>query len=72
MTHNQSARIIHFLTQLDMTQRSSVCTILVTFYHFYIKADKIHNFTFAESCIVIHTREKDQQGAHFILIIYFN
>ena len=29
-------------------------------------------FTFTEPRIVIHTREKDQQDAHFLLIIYFN
>ena len=29
-------------------------------------------FTFTEPRIVVHTREKDQQDAHFLLIIYFN
>jgi hypothetical protein len=62
MTHNQSARIIHFLTQLDMTLGSSGCTILVTFYLFCSKVDKIHNSTFSEPCIVIHICEKDQQN----------
>ena len=72
MTRNQSAQIIHFLIQLDMTQGSPVCIILVTFYLFCSKVDKIHNFTFSEPCIVIHICEKDQQDAHFFLIINYN
>ena len=28
-------------------------------------------FTISEPCTVIHIREKDQQDAHFFLIIYF-
>jgi hypothetical protein len=30
------------------------------------------NFTFSESCIMIHIRKEDQQDAHFFLIIYFS
>jgi len=33
---------------------------------------KCSNLTFSELCIMIHTPEKDQQDAHFFLIIYFN
>jgi hypothetical protein len=47
MTHNQSAWIIHFLTQLDITKGPSVYNILVTFYHFCTNRDTIHNITFS-------------------------
>jgi len=32
----------------------------------------VRDFTFSEPCIVIHTRENDQQDEHFCSFIYSN